>query len=143
MTNPIQFPRKFFENEVTKIPKFCRRSPYSSYIYVSQKISQTYIMPLVDIIQIPLIILNMAGYFLSMRCVASPPSSRIILGCQFSLFIHLSMHHQKSSSVSPLHAKIGQPANQLVHQKTRPDVMCWIRRIKQCWLGTANLWNIE
>jgi hypothetical protein len=58
---------------------------------------------------IPLIILNMAGYFFSMRCVASPPSSRIMFGCQFSAFTHLSIHHQKSSSVSPRHENIENP----------------------------------
>lgn len=59
----------------------------------------------------PLISLNIAGYFFSIRCVASPPSSKIILGCQFSAFTHLSILHQKSSSVSPRHANIGNPAS--------------------------------
>lgn len=60
---------------------------------------------------IPFTNLKMAGYFFSIKCVASPPSSNIIFGCQFSAFTHLSMHHQKSSSVSPRHAKIGKPAS--------------------------------
>lgn len=59
----------------------------------------------------PLIILNIAGYFFSIRCVASPPSSRIIFGCQFSALTHLSIHHQKSSSVSPRQAKTENPAS--------------------------------
>lgn len=60
-------------------------------------------------VPVPLIILNMAGYFFSMRCVASPPSSRIMFGCQFSAFTHLSIHHQKSSSVSPRHENMEKP----------------------------------
>ena len=61
-----------------------------------------------------------------MTWVASPPSSRIIFGCQDSAEIVLSMHHlksiveevynlhksyQKSSSLSPLQAKTGTPAS--------------------------------
>lgn len=52
---------------------------------------------------------------MSSRCVASPPSSRIMLGCQFSALTHRSMHHQKSSSVSLRHAKIEKPARR-THQ---------------------------
>lgn len=69
---------------------------------------------------VPLIILNMAGYFFSMRCVASPPSSRIMFGCQFSAFTHLSIHHQKSSSVSPRHENMEKPDTG--HQKSEHDV---------------------
>ena len=42
--------------------------------------------------------------FLTSRWVASPPSSSTIFGCHPSALIHCSMHHQKSSSLSPLHA---------------------------------------
>uniref|UniRef100_A0A182TY66 Uncharacterized protein n=1 Tax=Anopheles melas TaxID=34690 RepID=A0A182TY66_9DIPT len=77
----------------------------------------------------PLIILNMTGYFFSIRCVASPPSSRIMFGCQFSACTHLSMHHQKSSSISPRQAKIGTPLSAraaatsfYVHQQFAPMV---------------------
>lgn len=71
--------------------------------------SNTDIIQFMHLFPVPLIILNMAGYFFSMRWVASPPSSRIMFGCQFSAFTHLSMHHQKSSSVSPRHAKMEKP----------------------------------
>lgn len=60
---------------------------------------------------IPLTNLNIVGYLFSIKWVASPPSSNIIFGCQFSVLIHLSMHHQKSSSVSPRHANMGKPAS--------------------------------
>ena len=58
----------------------------------------------------PLTISNIAGYFLTMRWVASPPVSRMRFGCQFSALIACSMHHQKSSSDSELHANILRPA---------------------------------
>lgn len=54
--------------------------------------------------KIPLIALNAVGCFLSIKWVASPPSSKIIFGCQPSAAIQRSMHHQKSSSVSPRQA---------------------------------------
>merc|ERR1719189_177255 len=60
---------------------------------------------------IPFSILNTAGYFLTMTWVASPPSSRIMFGCQDSSEMVLSMHHQKSSSLSPLQANTGMPAS--------------------------------
>lgn len=86
-----------------------------------------------DIIQfmhlflVPFIILNMAGYFFSMRWVASPPSSRIMFGCQFSAFTHLSMHHQKSSSVSPRHANMEKPEK--IMQKKKP---LWCNIFQNC-----------
>ena len=51
--------------------------------------------------------LKMELYFFTRRWVASPPSSKTIFGCQLSAEIHRSIHHQKSSSVSPRHAKTG------------------------------------
>lgn len=59
----------------------------------------------------PFTSLKAAGYFLSIKCVASPPSSKIKLGCQFSAFKALSIHHQKSSSVSDFHPNTGKPAS--------------------------------
>jgi hypothetical protein len=37
--------------------------------------------------------------------------ARTMLGCQLSATRHFSMHHQKSSSVSPFHANTGIPAS--------------------------------
>ena len=48
----------------------------------------------------------------SRRWVVSPPSSRMRLGVQPSEYRHWSIHHQKSSSDSPRHAKIGRPARE-------------------------------
>ena len=37
--------------------------------------------------------LKIEEYFLTRRCVASPPSSKTMLGCHESALMHLSMHH--------------------------------------------------
>jgi len=38
-------------------------------------------------------------------------NARTMFGCQLSVWMHLSMHHQKSSSDSPFHANTGYPAS--------------------------------
>ena len=56
-------------------------------------------------------VLNVPLNFLYIRWVASPPSSNTIFGCHLSDVMHCSMHHQKSSSDSPFHAKMGKPGD--------------------------------
>ena len=51
------------------------------------------------------------GYFSCISTVRSPPSSRIMLGCQpLGPVTVCSMHHQNSSSLMPFQAKTGMPA---------------------------------
>ena len=38
-------------------------------------------------------------------------NAHTMFGCQLSVWMHLSMHHQKSSSDSPFHANTGYPAS--------------------------------
>uniref|UniRef100_A0A2H1VJ53 SFRICE_013680 n=1 Tax=Spodoptera frugiperda TaxID=7108 RepID=A0A2H1VJ53_SPOFR len=52
-----------------------------------------------------------AACFFSIRWVASPPSSRIMLGVHVAVGVqHWSMHHQNASSLSPRHANIASLA---------------------------------
>ena len=67
-------------------------------------------------------VLNVPLNFLYIRWVASPPSSNTIFGCHLSDVMHCSMHHQKSSSDSPFHAKIGKPGDHNTYIKCQNQI---------------------
>ncbi len=60
---------------------------------------------------------KMELYFLTRRCVASPPSSSTMFGCHDSALMHLSMHHLRVSLKTCV--KLREPRDSFWHRRAK------------------------